>query len=55
MPSACAAVLLFLAAAAIEGFLSPSAAPYWIKAAVALASCVLLALYFVALGRRYPA
>lgn len=52
MPSASAAVLLFLLAALIEGFLSPSAAPYAVKLAVAVGSCVILVLYFVGLGRR---
>lgn len=51
MPSAYTAVLLFLMAAAIEGFLSPSAAPYWVKAAAAIGSCVLLGFYFIGLGR----
>jgi len=52
MPSACTAVTLFLLAALIEGFLSPSAAPYPIKLGVAITSCALLAFYFVGLGRR---
>ena len=39
-------------AALIEGFLSPSSAPYWIKAAVAVLSSGLLMAYFVVLG--YP-
>ncbi len=52
MPSVYAAVLLFLLAALIEGFLSPSAAPYSVKLAVAIASCAILAFYFVGLGRR---
>ena len=47
-----AAVVLFVLAAMIEAFLSPSAAPYAIKAAVAVLSCVLLVFYFVVLG--YP-
>ena len=52
MPAACTAVLLFLMAAVIEGFLSPSPAPYWVKAGVAIASCFLLVFYFVGLGMR---
>ncbi|MDY0168764.1 MAG: stage II sporulation protein M [Thermoguttaceae bacterium] len=52
LPSACTAVLLFLLAAVIEGFLSPSPAPYWVKLAVAITSCVMLAFYFIGLGRR---
>ncbi len=52
VPSASAAVLLFLLAALIEGFLSPSAAPYAAKLGVAAASCVILAFYIVALGRK---
>lgn len=51
MPTVAAAVLLFLLAAVIEGFLSPSPAPYWVKAAVALASCAMLAFYVIGLGR----
>ena len=47
-----AAVVLFVLAAMIEAFLSPSEAPYAIKAAVAVLSCVLLLFYFVGLG--YP-
>jgi len=50
MPMACAAVVMFLLAALIEGFLSPSAAPYWLKAAVAIASALMLLFYVVVLG-----
>ena len=46
-----AAVVLFMLAAGIEAFVSPSAAPYAVKAAVAVLSCVLLAFYFFVLGR----
>jgi uncharacterized membrane protein SpoIIM required for sporulation len=46
-----AAVVLFVMAAGIEAFVSPSAAPYAIKAAVAVLSCVLLVFYFFVLGR----
>ena len=38
MPVIMAAVVMFIMAAIIEGFLSPSAAPYWIKALVAILS-----------------
>lgn len=45
------AIILFFLAALIEGFLSPSAAPYWIKAVVAGVSSGLLLFYFAVLGR----
>jgi hypothetical protein len=41
---------MFMIAALIEGFLSPSGAPYWLKAAVAIVSTVILVLYFGVLG-----
>jgi uncharacterized membrane protein SpoIIM required for sporulation len=47
-----AAVMLFVFAAAIEAFVSPSAAPYAVKASVAIVSCAFLLFYFVVLG--YP-
>ena len=50
MPIMGAAIVLFFLAALIEGFLSPSAAPYWIKATVAVLSCGALTFYFVVLG-----
>lgn len=50
MPMMCAAIIMFFMAAMIEGFLSPSAAPYWIKALVAIVSSGLLMFYFVVLG-----
>jgi len=50
MPVIMAAVVMFVMAAIIEGFLSPSAAPYWIKALVAIVSSGLLAFYFIILG-----
>ena len=50
MPVAMAAVLMIVMAAIIEGFLSPSAAPYWIKALVAIISSALLSFYFIVLG-----
>ncbi len=52
MPTVCAAVLMFLLAALIEAFLSPSAADYGIKASVAILSAAMLLFYFVVLG--YP-
>lgn len=45
-----AAIILFALAAVIEGFVSPSAAPYWVKATVAAISSGLLMFYFVFLG-----
>lgn len=50
MPMIGAMIVLFFLAAMIEGFLSPSAAPYWVKAAVAILSCGALSFYFVVLG-----
>ncbi len=50
MPIMGVAIVLFLAAALIEGFLSPSAAPYSVKAGVALACSTGLTFYFVVLG-----
>jgi uncharacterized membrane protein SpoIIM required for sporulation len=50
MPIMGAAVILFFFAALIEGFLSPSSAPYWLKAVVAVLSCGMLTFYFVVLG-----
>jgi uncharacterized membrane protein SpoIIM required for sporulation len=50
MPVMMSAVVMFMMAALIEGFLSPSAAPYWVKATVAIASSGMLAFYFVVLG-----
>ena len=52
MPTMGAAMVLFLLAALIEGFLSPSTVSYPIKAAVAMLSCGLMLFYFVILG--YP-
>ncbi len=50
LPMAGAAIVMFALAALIEGFLSPSAAPYAVKAAVAVISTLLLLFYFVVLG-----
>ncbi len=52
MPLMGTAMLLFFLAALIEGFLSPSAAPYAVKAVVAVICSGLLMFYFVVLG--YP-
>ena len=51
MSTVWAALVLFVMAAGIEGFVSPSALPYPIKAAVAILSTVLLLVYFLVLGR----
>jgi uncharacterized membrane protein SpoIIM required for sporulation len=51
VPSIMVAVILFMLAAFIEGFVSPSALPYTIKAFVAAASSALLMFYFVVLGQ----
>ena len=51
MTTVWASIALFVFAAGIEGFLSPSAAPYAVKAAVAIVSTVFLLVYFFALGR----
>jgi uncharacterized membrane protein SpoIIM required for sporulation len=50
MPVMGSAIVMFFMAALIEGFLSPSAAPYWVKAVVAIVSSALLAVYFIVLG-----
>ncbi len=50
MPIMGAAMVLFFLAALIEAFLSPSSAPYWMKAAVAVISSGLMMAYFVLLG-----
>jgi len=52
LPVALLAVVLFLLAAMIEAFLSPSSAPYAVKAAVAIVSAGSLFFYFIVLG--YP-
>ncbi|MBN2293087.1 MAG: hypothetical protein JXM70_11715, partial [Pirellulales bacterium] len=52
MPCAAAAMVMFILAASIEAFISPSAAPYWVKASVAVFSAGTLVWYFVILG--YP-
>jgi uncharacterized membrane protein SpoIIM required for sporulation len=50
VPAVGAAVVLFCLAALVEGFLSPSAAPYALKAATAIGSTLVLLLYVVGLG-----
>jgi uncharacterized membrane protein SpoIIM required for sporulation len=50
MPIVGAAMVMFFMAAMIEGFLSPTATPYWIKATVAIVSSAFLTFYFVVLG-----
>ena len=50
MPLMGAAMILFFLAALIEGFISPSALPYWVKATVAVLSSGLLMAYFIVLG-----
>jgi uncharacterized membrane protein SpoIIM required for sporulation len=50
LPVVGAAMVMFFLAALIEGFLSPSGAPYAVKATVALFSSALLTFYFVVLG-----
>ena len=50
LPLMGAAGIMFFMAALIEGFLSPSAAPYWLKATVAILSSGLLSFYFLVLG-----
>jgi uncharacterized membrane protein SpoIIM required for sporulation len=50
VPTMGAAVVLFCLAAVIEGFVSPSAAPYAVKAGVALLSMAILFFYVVVLG-----
>ena len=52
MPTMGAAIAMFAIAALIEGFLSPSPAPYAIKATVAIASIGLILFYIVGLGSR---
>lgn len=52
VPTVCAAIIMFLLAALIEGLLSPSAVPYPVKAAVSVISAGMLMYYFVFLG--YP-
>jgi hypothetical protein len=50
LPIMAAAGIMFLLAAMVEGFVSPSGAPYWFKATIAVISSGLLMCYFVLLG-----
>ncbi|WP_425396376.1 stage II sporulation protein M [Aeoliella sp.] len=50
LPTMLVAVVLFFMAAVIEGFLSPSPAPYGVKAMVAMISSLMLMIYFTVLG-----
>jgi uncharacterized membrane protein SpoIIM required for sporulation len=52
VPVVCAAIIMFLMAAGIEAFLSPSAAPFELKAMTAVLTSAMLMFYFVFLG--YP-
>jgi uncharacterized membrane protein SpoIIM required for sporulation len=52
MPMMGVLMVLFFLAAMIEAFLSPSSAPYWVKALVAAISTALLLFYFFGLGLR---
>ncbi len=47
--------ILFALAACVEGWISPSPLPYWIKAAVAISSTVLMLSYALILGFIAPA
>jgi hypothetical protein len=55
VPAIMVAVVLFMLAAFIEGFISPSGLPYTIKAFVAALSSGLLMFYFIVLGQPEPA
>jgi uncharacterized membrane protein SpoIIM required for sporulation len=50
LPIMMAAIILFVLAAGIEGFVSASPLPYWVKALVAVVSGFALLFYFVLLG-----
>ncbi len=50
MPVIPTIMMLFFLAALIEGFVSPSPLPYWVKVAIALISSAMLMFYFVVLG-----
>ena len=55
LPIAMTAVMLFIMAAMIEGFISPTSSlymPWWVKGAVAVICSLVLMIYFVVLG--YP-
>ena len=55
LPTAGAAVFLFVLAAFLEGFVSASALPYYAKAALAIGSSLVLILYLTLGGRRRKA
>ncbi len=50
LPIMMAAIILFVLAAGVEGYVSASPLPYWIKATVAVVSGFVLLIYFVLLG-----
>jgi uncharacterized membrane protein SpoIIM required for sporulation len=50
LPLMGAAMAMFFLAALIEGLISPSALPYWVKASVAVVSSGMLSFYFIILG-----
>ena len=50
MPAMGVTMILFLLAALIEGYISPSAMPYEVKALFGVASSLVLMIYFVVLG-----
>jgi len=50
LPLMGAAMAMFFFAALIEGLISPSALPYWVKATVAVVSSGMLSFYFIILG-----
>ena len=54
LPIVGVAVLLFILAAFLEGFVSASPLPYWSKASIAGFSAAILAFYLFALGRTAP-
>jgi uncharacterized membrane protein SpoIIM required for sporulation len=52
LPAVGAAVVLFVLAALVEGYISASSMPYWSKAAVAVVSALLIITYLTLGGRR---
>ena len=50
MPTLSLAVFLFFGAALIEAFVSPSGAPYFVKAGVAIFCTLLMLAYYFVLG-----
>ena len=51
LPTAGVAVILFILAAFVEGFVSPSGLAFWVKASIAIGSALLLLVYLLVLGR----